>query len=92
MAEQTSGLAPEAQEEIVVTVRYIGGQPNLAMQMRRTTFVENGIVLATPRHEPIPEAVALTWLLELVKSATINALQVRDAAIQSGIIGPGGRS
>lgn len=79
-------LAPEILDEIVLRVAHVGGQPNLVMQMRRTVFMENGILLGTPRHEPLPESYAIDIALNVVRQASISAIQFKES--QGGLVTP----
>lgn len=72
-------LAPEVLDEIVLRVAHVGGQPQLVMQMRRSVYVENGIVLASPRHEPLPESYAIDVVLNFVRQAAVGAIQLKES-------------
>lgn len=72
-------LAPEVLDEIVLRVAHVGGQPQLVMQMRRTVYAENGLVLANPRHEPLPESYAIDVALNFIRQAAVGAIQFKES-------------
>lgn len=90
MAEQsTPGLVPDYQDEVVITVRHLEGQPpQLGVLRRRVHFRRGAIVLAQPEAEPISEADSVAIILELLRAATIPAIQFKES--QEVLLGNGG--
>lgn len=81
MAEQPSGLVPDYQDEVIITVRHLEGQPaQLGVLRRRVHYRRGSIVLAQPEAEPISEADSVAIILELLRAATIPAIQMKESA------------
>lgn len=71
-------LTPEIVDEVLIRVAYVGGKPNLIVQMRRQVSIENGLVLAAPRNEPLSEAQAVDIAFNFVRGAAIQAIQLKE--------------
>jgi hypothetical protein len=81
MAENPNptGLVPDFQDEVIITVRYLGDNPPaIGLLRRRVTFKRGEIVLAQPEAEPIPESHSIAILLEVVKAASMGAIQLKE--------------
>lgn len=81
MAEnQAPGLAPDCQDEVIITVRHVEGQPpQLGVLRRRVHFRRGAIVLAQPEAEPLSEADSVAIILELLRAATLPAIQFKES-------------
>jgi hypothetical protein len=78
MEGQPSILAPQIEEQIIVTFQHTGNGVQLVMQQRRVTYVEGGIVLAVPKTEPMSESTAIALLCECVKAGAVRAIQAME--------------
>lgn len=77
---QSPGLAPDYQDEVIITVRHVEGlPPQLGVLRRRVHFKRGAIVLPQPEAEPISEADSVAIILELLRAATIPAIQMKES-------------
>lgn len=80
MASQALGLAPDFQDEVLITVQHLEGQPpHLSVLRRRVTFRRGSILLGTPEAEPISESASIAIVLELLRAATMQAVQLKES-------------
>lgn len=71
---------PDAIDEIVIRAVYADGTLNFKIEYRRFNFKQGGIAIPNPQPSPLSESQMIGHLAEIVKSAAVGAIRLKEEA------------